>query len=89
MIRGQPADYGFQLNEFDPYFNFRATKFIVENGIQEYFEWHDDMSWYPFGRDVAGTSQIMLHVTAAMLYGVFGGDLYGFTIIFQIGRAHV
>ena len=84
MIRGQPADYGFQLNEFDPYFNFRATKFIVENGIQEYFEWHDDMSWYPFGRDVAGTSQIMLHVTAAMLYGVFGGDLYGFTIIFPL-----
>ncbi|MFM7797224.1 MAG: STT3 domain-containing protein, partial [Candidatus Nitrosotenuis sp.] len=84
MIRGQPADYGFQLNEFDPYFNYRATKFIVENGIQEYFEWHDDMSWYPFGRDVAGTSQIMLHVTAAVLYGVFGGDLYGFTIIFPL-----
>jgi dolichyl-diphosphooligosaccharide---protein glycosyltransferase len=84
MIRGQAADYGFQLNEFDPYFNYRATQFIVENGIPAYFEWHDDMSWYPFGRDVAGTSQVMLHITAAVLYGAFGGDLYGFTIVFPL-----
>lgn len=84
MIRGQPADYGFQLNEFDPYFNYRATQFIVENGIPAYFEWHDDMSWYPFGRDVAGTSQVMLHITTAILYGAFGGDLYGFTIVFPL-----
>jgi len=84
MIRGQPADYGFQLNEFDPYFNYRATKFIVENGIPAYFEWHDDMSWYPFGRDVANTSQVMLHITTAVLYGAFGGDLYGFTIVFPL-----
>ncbi|NDB92820.1 MAG: hypothetical protein EB167_09045, partial [Nitrososphaeria archaeon] len=85
MIRGQPASYGFQLNEFDPFFNYRATQFIVENGLPAYFDWHDDMSWYPFGRDVANTSQVMLHVTAAMLYGVFGGgDLYGFTIIFPL-----
>jgi dolichyl-diphosphooligosaccharide--protein glycosyltransferase len=84
MIRGQPADYGFQLNEFDPYFNYRATQFIVENGIPAYFEWHDDMSWYPFGRDVAGTSQVMLHITTAVLYGAFGGDLYGFTIVFPL-----
>lgn len=85
MIRGQPADYGFQLNEFDPYFNYRATQYIVNNGLSAYFDWHDDMSWYPFGRDVAGTSQVMLHITAAVLYGAFGGgDLYGFTIIFPL-----
>jgi dolichyl-diphosphooligosaccharide--protein glycosyltransferase len=32
MIRSQGADYGFELNEFDPFYNFRATEFIVENG---------------------------------------------------------
>ena len=53
MIRSQPADYGFELNEFDPFFNYRATQFIVENGIVEYFNWHDDMSWYPEGRDIS------------------------------------
>jgi dolichyl-diphosphooligosaccharide--protein glycosyltransferase len=86
MLRSQALDYGFQLNEFDPYFNYRATQFIVENGLPAYFNWHDDMSWYPFGRDVASTSQVMLHVTAAVLYGAFGGgiDLYGFTIIFPV-----
>ncbi|HWP78556.1 MAG TPA: peptidylprolyl isomerase [Candidatus Nitrosotenuis sp.] len=86
MIRSQPADYGFQLNEFDPFFNYRATKFIVDNGLPEYFSWHDNMSWYPTGRDVAATSQVMLHVTSAILYSAFGGgsDLYGFTIILPV-----
>ena len=85
MIRSQGADYGFQLNEFDPFFNYRATQYIVDNGILEYSVWHDDMSWYPFGRDVAGTSQTMLHITAAILYPIFGGsDLYGFTIVFPV-----
>lgn len=86
MIRSQPAGYGFQLNEFDPFFNYRATQFIVDNGLPAYFSWHDDMSWYPFGRDVAKTSQVMLHITAALLYGAFGGgtDLYSFTIILPV-----
>ena len=42
MIRSQGAEFGNELNEFDPFFNFRATEFIVENGYAEYFDWHDD-----------------------------------------------
>ncbi|MDH3676693.1 MAG: glycosyltransferase family 39 protein [Nitrosopumilus sp.] len=86
MIRSQGADYGFELNEFDPFFNFRATEFIVENGYSEYFDWHDDLSWYPEGRNVSATSQIMLHFTAAITYQIFGGDssLYDFTILFPV-----
>lgn len=86
MIRSQPADYGFELNEFDPFFNYRATQFIVENGIVEYFNWHDDLSWYPEGRDVSATSQVMLHITTATLYSIFGGNasLYDFSIIFPV-----
>ena len=84
LIRSQGAENGFELNEFDPFFNFRATEYIVENGFSEYFEWNDDKSWYPHGRDVSKTSQIMLHVTAAITYEIFGGDssLYDFTILF-------
>jgi len=84
LIRAQPAEYGFELNEFDPFFNFRATEYIVENGFSEYFEWNDDKSWYPHGRDVSATSQVMLHSTAAITYQIFGGDmpLYDFTILF-------
>jgi dolichyl-diphosphooligosaccharide---protein glycosyltransferase len=84
LIRSQPVEYGFELNEFDPFFNFRATEYIVENGFSEYFEWNDDKSWYPTGRDVSATSQTMLHITAAITYQIFGGNssLYDFTILF-------
>ena len=86
LIRSQAADYGLELNEFDPFFNFRATEFIVENGIVEYFDWHDDLSWYPEGRNISKTSQVMLHVTAALTYQIFGGNssLYDFTILFPV-----
>ena len=86
MIRSQPAQYGFELHEFDPFFNYRATQFVVENGIPAYLDWHDDMSWYPHGRDVVSTSQPMLHITAATLYQIFGAgsDLYDFTIMFPV-----
>jgi dolichyl-diphosphooligosaccharide--protein glycosyltransferase len=86
LIRSQPANYGFELNEFDPFFNFRATEYIVENGFSEYFEWNDDKSWYPIGRDVSATSQVMLHSTAAIAYPIFEGNLslYDFTILFPV-----
>jgi dolichyl-diphosphooligosaccharide--protein glycosyltransferase len=91
LIRSQPADYGYELMEFDPFFNFRATEYIVENGLSEYFQWHDTKSWYLpedhpgiSGRDVSATSQVMLHTTAAITYQIFGGNssLYDFTILF-------
>ena len=86
LIRSQAADYGFELNEFDPFFNYRATQFIVENGISEYYDWRDYMSWYPEGRDVSRTSQSGLHITAALTYQIFGGSssLYDYTILFPV-----
>ncbi|PJC50613.1 MAG: hypothetical protein CO032_03855, partial [Nitrosopumilales archaeon CG_4_9_14_0_2_um_filter_34_16] len=86
LLRIQPAEYGFELNEFDPFFNYRATQYIVDNGIPAYFEWNDSLSWYPHGRDVSSTSQVMLHLTAAATYWIFGGgtDLYDFTILFPV-----
>ena len=86
IVRAAPLDYGFELNEFDPFFNYRATEFIVENGLQEYLEWNDDLSWHPYGRDVSATSQVMLHVSAATLYQIFGmgSTLYDFTVLLPI-----
>ncbi len=86
LVRSQAADYGFELNEFDPFFNYRATQYIVDNGINEYFQWNDNLSWYPNGRDVSQTSQVVLHVTAAVTYWIFGSgmELYDFTIIFPV-----
>ena len=84
MIRAQPLEYGFELAEFDPFYNYRATEFMVENGLPAYLDWHDDLSWYPYGRNVSTTSQVMLHTTTAVLYQTFGmgTTLYEFTIWF-------
>ena len=129
MIRSQGAQVGFELAEFDPFFNYRATNFILENGIPAYFEWWDDKSWFlniehkiagtptattcsptplpsdpPLdlscytpenllnseefdrGRNVSDTSQATLHITAAILYQIFGvgTSLYNFTILFPV-----
>jgi dolichyl-diphosphooligosaccharide---protein glycosyltransferase len=86
MLRAYPIKYGFYLNEFDPFFDFRATQYIVDNGINAYFNWHDHMSWYPEGRDIATTSQSGLHITAAVLYQIFGMGLplLDFTIWFPV-----
>jgi len=86
MIRAQPLEYGFELNEYDPFFNYRATQFVAENGLPAYLEWNDDLSWHPHGRDVSTTSQVMLHATTATLYQIFGmgTSLYDFTIWFPV-----
>jgi len=86
LVRSQAADYGWELNEFDPFFNYRATQYIVDNGINAYFQWDDNLSWYPNGRDVSQTSQVVLHITAAVTYWIFGGgmELYDFTILFPV-----
>jgi len=86
LIRAQPAEYGFELHEFDPFFNYRATEFLVENGLAAYGEWHDELSWHPDGRDISRTSQFMQHATAAALYGAFGGgsSLLDFVIVLPL-----
>src|SRR6266480_2013926 len=61
IMRSYPIKYGFFLNEFDPYFDYRASKYIVDNGLDAYWKWHDTMSWFPEGRDVPKTSQSGLH----------------------------
>jgi dolichyl-diphosphooligosaccharide--protein glycosyltransferase len=86
MVRSQTADYGWELNEFDPFFNYRSTQYIIDHGFNAYFQWNDNLSWYPLGRDVSQTSQVVLHMTAAVMYWIFGGgmDLYDFTVLFPV-----
>ncbi len=86
IMRSYPIKYGYYLNEFDPYFDYRATKYIIDNGLDAYLKWHDNMSWYPDGRDIPRTSQVGLHVTAAYLYKIFGGNssVLDFAIILPV-----
>ena len=84
LIRSLPAEYGWELHEYDPFFNYRATEYLLNNGLEKYLNWNDSLSWYPFGRDISSNSQVILHITTATTYSIFGGniDLYDFSIIF-------
>ena len=86
LIRTIPANYGWELNEFDPFFNYRATSYLLENGYYSYLEWNDELSWYPIGRDVSSNSQVSLHLITAISYSIFGNGmtLYDFTILFPV-----
>ena len=43
-------EYGRIIHEFDPWFNFRATQYLADNGWAKFSRWFDYMSWYPLGR---------------------------------------
>ena len=35
------------IHEFDPWFNFRATKYLVQNGFYSFWDWFDDREMAP------------------------------------------
>ncbi|XP_050448442.1 dolichyl-diphosphooligosaccharide--protein glycosyltransferase subunit STT3A [Cataglyphis hispanica] len=56
------------IHEFDPYFNYRTTKYLAENGFYSFHNWFDDRVWYPLGRIIGGTIYPGLMITSATLY---------------------
>ena len=87
MVRLLPMRWGWYLSEFDPYYQYRLTKQMVENGLFSWLNWQDTMSWYPYGRDVAQTSFPGLALTAAVSYIVAKAwglplTLYEFCVLF-------
>jgi len=62
--------YESVIHEFDPYFNFRSTKYLVKEGFYNFLNWFDENSWYPLGRIVGGTIYPGLMATAALVHWV-------------------
>ncbi|KAK8089096.1 hypothetical protein PG997_004057 [Apiospora hydei] len=56
------------IHEFDPWFNFRATKYLVANGFYDFWDWFDDRTWHPLGRVTGGTLYPGLMVTSGAIY---------------------
>ncbi|RKU43795.1 oligosaccharyl transferase stt3 subunit [Coniochaeta pulveracea] len=56
------------IHEFDPWFNFRATKYLVANGFYSFWDWFDDRTWHPLGRVTGGTLYPGLMVTSGVIY---------------------
>ncbi|KAI6816252.1 Dolichyl-diphosphooligosaccharide--protein glycosyltransferase subunit, partial [Hortaea werneckii] len=58
------------IHEFDPWFNFRATKYLVNHGFHAFWDWFDDRTWHPLGRVTGGTLYPGLMVTSGTIYHV-------------------
>ncbi|KAI5476455.1 oligosaccharyl transferase STT3 subunit [Pseudohyphozyma bogoriensis] len=56
------------IHEFDPWFNFRATKVLAKDGFYEFWNWFDPTAWYPLGRVVGGTLYPGLMVTSGLIW---------------------
>lgn len=56
------------IHEFDPWFNYRATKYLVENGWYSFLNWFDELAWYPLGRNVGTTTFPGMLVTSTILH---------------------
>ncbi|CCH58689.1 hypothetical protein TBLA_0A09010 [Henningerozyma blattae CBS 6284] len=56
------------IHEFDPWFNFRATKYLVSHSFYEFLNWFDDRTWYPLGRVTGGTLYPGLMTTSAAVW---------------------
>jgi len=68
ILRVMPLRWGDYLNEYDPYFWYRISEYIAKNGYGSYFTWHDTLSWYPQGRDIALSSYPGNPFSAVFLY---------------------
>jgi len=62
--------YESVIHEFDPYFNYRTTKYLTEEGFYNFHNWFDDRAWYPLGRIIGGTIYPGLMVTSAFFFHV-------------------
>jgi len=58
------------IHEFDPWFNYRATHHLVNNGFYNFLNWFDERAWFPLGRIVGGTVYPGLMVTAGALHWI-------------------
>lgn len=67
-LRILPLKWGFNLSEFDPYFQYEVTRYTAENGFFSWYDWHIDDMWFPQGRDVALMSFPAFPMTGAALY---------------------
>jgi dolichyl-diphosphooligosaccharide--protein glycosyltransferase len=75
------------LSEFDPYFQYRFTEYIVKKGFTSWISWVDYQRWYPQGFNIARAAYPGLPLTAALLYEIIsilgvGIDLMSFCALF-------
>ncbi len=94
ILRVLPLQYGAYFTAFDPLFQYRATQYIVDHGFAAWWTWHDALSWYPMGRNIANSAYPGIPFAAAFLYLVqrtvgLGISLYNVCLFFPVFMAVV
>jgi dolichyl-diphosphooligosaccharide--protein glycosyltransferase len=90
-IRWEIPTGTMRLNEFDPYYQFSLTRYMVQNGLfSPYYPtpWINTQQWYPDGLNMA-MSLPSLPMTAAVLYSIISWlgvnvDLMAFCSLFPV-----
>lgn len=73
LIRLSPIFVGPPLiKAFDPWIQYYSAEYLSQNGIYEYFHWHDFKSWYPEGID-RFRLRPGLQFTVSIIYWVLNG----------------
>ncbi|KAL4527316.1 hypothetical protein Ndes2526B_g08981 [Nannochloris sp. 'desiccata'] len=62
--------YESVIHEFDPYFNYRVTQFLTNEGFYNTWNFFDSFTWYPLGRVVGGTMYPGLIFTAGAIWNL-------------------
>ena len=68
------------IHEFDPWFNFRATQYLADNGLEKFFHWFDYMSWYPLGRPVGSTIYPGMQLSAVAIWEGLKGSSWAMSL---------
>lgn len=64
------------IHEFDPWFNFRVTQYLTNEGAYAFWNWYDPESWYPLGRIIGGTTYPGIMFTSAGIHWICNTFLF-------------
>ena len=88
-VRLMPIRWGYYLNEFDPYLQWRMAQYTVDHGFLAWFQWHDTMSWYPFGADMPtwnlyGEAFVVAAIVMLLRFMGIGVAVFDVAMVFPI-----
>ncbi|KAI5185727.1 dolichyl-diphosphooligosaccharide---protein glycosyltransferase [Nematocida homosporus] len=65
--------FGETINEYDPWFNYRCSLYIWENGLRAYWQWKDELTWVPEGRNIPATTYPLLALVSNGVHWLVSG----------------
>ncbi len=58
---------------FDCWFQLKVVEYVTQNGFAAFFNWFDEATWLPFGRDITAGTYVGVPFTTAFVYYVANG----------------